>query len=85
MSQIFHRHQTDHDAICCDYDARSEELITRAFDGETEGLSRDDIVDNITLYWLTNTAVCAARSYWDYSSTAKKGFFDVKGVTAVRW
>jgi pimeloyl-ACP methyl ester carboxylesterase len=64
-----------------DHDARSEELITRAFDGKTEGLSRDDILDNITLYWLTNTAVSTARSYWDYSSTAKKGFFDVKGAT----
>ncbi len=64
-----------------DHDARSEELITRAFDGKTEGLSRDDILDNVTLYWLTNTAVSAARSYWDYSATAKKGFFDVKGAT----
>jgi len=64
-----------------DHDARSEEMITRAFDGKTEGLTRDDILDNITLYWLTNTAVSAARSYWDYSSTAKKGFFDVKGAT----
>jgi pimeloyl-ACP methyl ester carboxylesterase len=63
-----------------DHDARSEELITRAFDGKTEGLTRDDILDNITLYWLTNTAVSAARSYWDYSATAKKGFFDVKGT-----
>ncbi len=64
-----------------DHDARSEELITRAFDGQTEGLTRDDILDNVTLYWLTNTAVSAARSYWDYSATAKKGFFDVKGVS----
>ena len=64
-----------------DHDARSEELITRAFDGETEGLTRDEVLDNIALYWLTNTAVSAARSYWDYSSTAKKGFFDVKGAT----
>jgi pimeloyl-ACP methyl ester carboxylesterase len=64
-----------------DHDARSEELITRAFDGQSEGLTRDDILDNITLYWLTNTAVSAARSYWDYSATAKKGFFDVKGAT----
>jgi len=64
-----------------DHDARSEELITRAFDGKSEGLTRDDILDNITLYWLTNTAVSAARSYWDYSATAKKGFFDVKGAT----
>ena len=64
-----------------DHDARREELITHAFDGKTEGLTRDDILDNITLYWLTNTAVSAARSYWDYSATAKKGFFDVKGAT----
>ena len=64
-----------------DHDARSEELITRAFDGKTEGLTRDDVLDNITLYWLTKTAVSAARSYWDYSASAKKGFFDVKGGT----
>jgi pimeloyl-ACP methyl ester carboxylesterase len=64
-----------------DHDARSEELITRAFDGKTEGLTRDDVLDNVSLYWLTNTAVSAARSYWDYSATAKKGFFDVKGAT----
>src|ERR1700733_8209261 len=64
-----------------DHDARSEELITRAFDGKTEGLTRDDVLDNVSLYWLTNTAVSTARSYWDYSATAKKGFFDVKGAT----
>jgi pimeloyl-ACP methyl ester carboxylesterase len=64
-----------------DHDARSQELITRVFDGKTEGLTRDDILDNITLYWLTNTAVSSARSYWDYSATGKKGFFDVKGAT----
>jgi len=66
-----------------DHDRRSYELIARVFDGKTEGLTRDDILDNITLYWLTRTAVSAARSYWDYSATAKKGFFDVKGVTAI--
>jgi pimeloyl-ACP methyl ester carboxylesterase len=64
-----------------DHDIRSYELIARVFDGQTEGLTRDDIVENITLYWLRNTAVSTARSYWDYSATAKKGFFDVKGVT----
>jgi len=64
-----------------DHDIRSEELISRAFAGKTEGLSRDDVLDNITLYWLTKTAVSSARSYWDYSATAKKGFFDVKGAT----
>ena len=64
-----------------DHDARSEALIARAFAGKTEGLTRDDILDDISLYWLTNTAVSSARSYWDYSATAKKGFFDVKGAT----
>jgi pimeloyl-ACP methyl ester carboxylesterase len=48
-----------------DHDAASEALITRAFDGQTEGLTRDDILDNITLYWLTNTGISAARLYWD--------------------
>ena len=64
-----------------DHDIRSYLMIARVFDGKTEGLTRDDILDNITLYWLTNTAVSSARSYWDYSATAKKGFFDVKGAT----
>src|SRR6516162_6485648 len=55
-------------------------MIARAVDGKPEGLTRDDILDNITLYWLTNTAVSSARLYWDARETAKKGFFDVKGV-----
>jgi pimeloyl-ACP methyl ester carboxylesterase len=60
-----------------DHDASSYELIARVFDGKTEGLSRDDVLDNITLYWLTNTAVSSARLYWEY----KGGFFDVRNVT----
>ena len=48
-----------------DHDARSYELIARVFNGESEGLTRDDILDNITLYWLTNTAVSSARLYWE--------------------
>jgi pimeloyl-ACP methyl ester carboxylesterase len=48
-----------------DHDARSLELIARVFDGQHEGLTRDDIVDNITLYWLTNTAVSSARINWE--------------------
>jgi len=60
-----------------DHDARSYELITRVFNGKNEGLSRDDILDNITLYWLTGTAVSSARLYWEY----KGGFFDVRNVT----
>ena len=46
-----------------DHDARSYELIARVFDGKREGLTRDDVLDNITLTWLTNTAVSAARLY----------------------
>ena len=48
-----------------DHDARSYALIARVFDGQPEGLTRDDILDNITLYWLTNTAVSSARLYWE--------------------
>ena len=48
-----------------DHDARSYELIARVFDGQPEGLTRDDILDNITLFWLTNTAVSSARLYWE--------------------
>jgi pimeloyl-ACP methyl ester carboxylesterase len=59
-----------------DHDARSQALIARVFDGQTEGLTRDDILDNITLYWLTNTAVSSARLYWE----SKLAFFAPKGV-----
>jgi pimeloyl-ACP methyl ester carboxylesterase len=48
-----------------DHDARSQELIARVFDGKREGLTRDDVLDNVTLYWLTNTAVSSARLYWE--------------------
>jgi len=48
-----------------DHDARSYEMIARVFKGGPEGLTRDDVLDNITLYWLTNTGVSAARLYWD--------------------
>ncbi|MDL2398165.1 epoxide hydrolase family protein [Rhizobium mayense] len=59
-----------------DHDDRSRDLITRIFDGANEGLSRDDILDNITLYWLTNTAVSSARLYWE----SKLAFFQPKGI-----
>ena len=55
-------------AYFLDHDARSYELIARVFDGQTEGLTRDDILDNITLYWLTNTAISGARLYWEMAS-----------------
>jgi pimeloyl-ACP methyl ester carboxylesterase len=59
-----------------DHDERSYALIARVFDGKAEGLTREDIVDNITLYWLTNTAVSSARLYWE----SKLAFFAPKGV-----
>ena len=46
-----------------DPDARSEEMIARVFEGKAEGLTKDDVLDNVTLYWLTNTAISSARLY----------------------
>jgi pimeloyl-ACP methyl ester carboxylesterase len=64
-----------------DHDIRSYGMISRAFDGKTEGLSRDDVLDNVTLYWLTNTAISSARLYWDTARISNGGgFFDVRGV-----
>jgi pimeloyl-ACP methyl ester carboxylesterase len=60
-----------------DHDARSHALIARVFDGQSEGLTRDDILDNITLYWLTNTAISSARLYWEN----KLNFFEPKHVS----
>jgi pimeloyl-ACP methyl ester carboxylesterase len=61
-----------------DHDARSLELISRAFDGHPTGLTRDDVLDNITLFWLTNTGISAARIYWEFPGLP---FFDVKNVS----
>jgi pimeloyl-ACP methyl ester carboxylesterase len=60
-----------------DHDARSYALIARVFDGGREGLTRDDILDNVTLYWLTNTPVSSARIYWEN----KFAFFAPKHVS----
>ena len=65
-------------AYFLDHDARSYELIARVFDGQSEGLTRDDILDNITITWLTNTALSGARLYWEYWG---KGYFNAKGVS----
>src|SRR5271156_3697158 len=65
-------------AYFLDHDARSYELISRVFHGGDEGLTRDDILDNITIAWLTNTALSGARLYWEYWG---KGYFNAKGVT----
>jgi len=60
-----------------DHDAGSYALISRVFDGGHEGLTRDDVLDNATLYWLTNTTVSSARIYWEN----KFAFFAPKHVT----
>jgi pimeloyl-ACP methyl ester carboxylesterase len=60
-----------------DHDEASEALMARVFDGQSEGLTRDDILDNITLYWFTNTAVSSARLYWEN----KLPFFAPKNIT----
>jgi pimeloyl-ACP methyl ester carboxylesterase len=59
-----------------DHDERSYELIAAVFDGHPEGLSRDDVLDNVTLYWMSKTAISSARLYWE----SKLAFFAPKGV-----
>ena len=60
-----------------DHDPESQNLINRVFDGASEGLSRDDILDNISLYWLTKTGLSSGRLFWE----SKLPFFAPKGVT----
>jgi pimeloyl-ACP methyl ester carboxylesterase len=60
-----------------DHDLLSYEMIARVFDGKTEGLTRDDVLDNITLFWLTNTGISASRLYWEN----KFAFFAPKNVS----
>jgi pimeloyl-ACP methyl ester carboxylesterase len=60
----------------CDHDIKSYQMKARVFDGVTEGVTRDDILDNITLAWLTNTAISSARLYWEN----KLAFFAPLGV-----
>jgi pimeloyl-ACP methyl ester carboxylesterase len=64
-------------AYLLDHDARSLEMISRSFAGQPEGLTRDDVLDNVTLTWLTNTGVSSGRLYWEN----KFAFFGVKGVS----
>jgi len=66
-------------AYFLDHDARSYELISRVFAGASAGLTRDDILDNITITWLTNTALSGARLYWE--NWGKFGYFNAKGVS----
>jgi len=63
-----------------DHDDRSLDLIARVFDAQPGGLTRDDVLDNITLYWFTNTAISSARLYWQARQTPTGGFFDARGV-----
>jgi len=61
-----------------DHDAGSYDDMAAAFDGHPVGnLTRDEILDNITLTWLTNTGISSGRLYWEN----KLNFFDVKGAT----
>jgi pimeloyl-ACP methyl ester carboxylesterase len=64
-------------AYFLDHDAWSYALISRVFAGEAAGLTRDDVLDNITIAWLTNTAISGARLYWEN----KLSYFAVKGVS----
>src|SRR6266853_1707750 len=64
-------------AYFLDHDAWSYALISRVFSGEAAGLTRDDVLDNITIAWLTNTAISGARLYWEN----KLPYFSVKGVS----
>ena len=60
-----------------DHDAVSMALISRVFNGQTEGLTKEDIVSNISLYWLTGTSTSSARLYWE----SKLAFFAPKGIS----
>jgi len=61
-----------------DHDAKSLEDIAQAFAGDAVGnLTRDEVLDNITLTWLTNTGISSGRFYWENTL----GFFDIKGAT----
>jgi pimeloyl-ACP methyl ester carboxylesterase len=63
-----------------DADGQPAAAVASALDRTTSAtgeLTRDEILDNITLYWLTGTGVSASRLYWEY----KGGFFNAKGVS----
>src|SRR5262245_26289938 len=63
-------------AYMLDHDAKSLAMISRSFAGQAEGLTRDDVLDNITLFWLTNTGVSSAQLYAENTNS----FFGIKGV-----
>jgi pimeloyl-ACP methyl ester carboxylesterase len=64
-----------------DHDIASEKMIARTFAGQREGLSKNDVLDNVTLYWLTKTAISSAQLYWDTAQNLPPaGFFDPRGI-----
>ncbi|QGQ96082.1 epoxide hydrolase [Paenibacillus psychroresistens] len=67
-------------AFLIDHDWKSYDLISRAFAGQKEGLSRDDILDNITHFWFTNSGISAARLYWENKSS----FFGLKTAQGIK-
>jgi pimeloyl-ACP methyl ester carboxylesterase len=67
-------------AYFLDHDAWSYTLISRVFAGEAAGLTRDDVLDNLTITWLTNTALSGARLYWEN----KLPYLSVKGVCSTK-
>lgn len=66
-------------AFMIDHDWKSHAMIARSFSGKDEGLTPDDVLDNITHFWLTNSAISAARLYWE-NTVAGTSFFAAKGV-----
>ena len=67
-----------------DHDPHSYEQISHVFEGHPEGaLTRDEILDDITLYWLTNTGASAARLYWENAHTVYKGEITVPAAFTV--
>jgi pimeloyl-ACP methyl ester carboxylesterase len=66
-------------AFMIDHDWKSYVMIARSFAGVPEGLTPDDILDNITLFWLTGTAVSAGKLYWE-NAVAGTSFLVAKGV-----
>ena len=63
-----------------DHDAASQALIGRIFEGDQAGLTKTDIIDNVSFYWFSGTAISSARLYWDNSQVPSGGFFDARGI-----
>ena len=66
-----------------DHDERSYELFSHAFEGHPAGLIRDEILDNIMLYWFTHTGTSSARLYWETTRVAGLSLVDISIPAAV--